>query len=79
VDLEFSEDALVEIAEKAISHNTGARGLRGIMEQVLRHIMFEIPSREDVEKCTVTAQVVKGEQDIDLVLRDTVELKQANS
>ena len=67
VELEFTQDALEEIAEKAITHNTGARGLRGIMEKVLRRIMFEIPSRENVARCIVNADVIKGEQDAEII------------
>lgn len=67
VDLEFTEDALVEIAEQAIEHNTGARGLRGIMEKVLRKIMFDIPSRENVERCIVNAKVIKGDQEVEII------------
>ena len=59
VELEFTQDALEEIAKQAIEHNTGARGLRGIMEKVLRRIMFDIPSRENVERCIVNAEVIK--------------------
>ena len=67
VELEFTQDALEEIAKQAIEHNTGARGLRGIMEKVLRRIMFDIPSRENVERCIVNAEVIKGEQDVEVI------------
>lgn len=58
VELEIEDDALEAIAEKAIERNTGARGLRGIMEEVMLDIMYEIPSREDIEKCTITKDTV---------------------
>lgn len=64
VELEITEDALVEIAEKAIERNTGARGLRSIMEQVLRRTMFEVPSQEHIERCVVDAAMIRGEGDI---------------
>ena len=67
VELDITQDALVEIAERAIEHNTGARGLRGIMEQVLRRIMFDLPSKENIERCVINAQVVKGEEDVQLI------------
>ena len=67
VDLEFTQDALVEIAEKAIARNTGARGLRGIMENVLRRAMFDVPSRENVSRCIVTADLIRGESEIEIV------------
>ena len=67
VTLEFDQPALIAIAEKAISRNTGARGLRSIMEQILRKTMFDLPSYEDVERCEINAQVVNGEAEIGLV------------
>ena len=73
VSLEFTQDALVEIAEKAIARNTGARGLRSIMENVLRRAMFDVPSRDNVLRCIVTAEQIRGETDIQLVERDVSE------
>ena len=70
VALEFTQDALVEIAEQAIARNTGARGLRGIMEHVLRRTMFDLPSRESVERCIVTAETIRGEAEIQLIERE---------
>ncbi|TPQ27899.1 ATP-dependent Clp protease ATP-binding subunit ClpX [Methylomonas koyamae] len=72
VELEFTQDALVEIAEKAIARNTGARGLRGIMEQVLRKTMFDLPSSTNVQRCIVNAEVIRGEGEIQTVERDGV-------
>src|ERR1700723_2228314 len=59
VELEFTEDALEAIAEQAIHRGTGARGLRGIMEEVLLPVMYDIPSRDDVAKVVVTKETVK--------------------
>jgi ATP-dependent Clp protease ATP-binding subunit ClpX len=73
IELEFTQDALVEIAEKAITRNTGARGLRGIMENVLRHSMFNLPSRTNVQRCIVNAGVIRGEEDLQIVERDEPE------
>jgi ATP-dependent Clp protease ATP-binding subunit ClpX len=70
VELEFTQDALVEIAEKAIERNTGARGLRSIMEHVLRRTMFDVPSKGNVERCIVNADVIKGEAEIQVVERE---------
>jgi ATP-dependent Clp protease ATP-binding subunit ClpX len=67
VNLEFTQDALVEIAEKAVERNTGARGLRGIMENVLRRAMFDVPSKQNIARCIVNAEMVRGEGDIQLV------------
>jgi len=63
VQLEFKEGALEAIADEAIGHKTGARGLRGILEGILLNIMYEIPSREDIEKCTITPGVVRKEEE----------------
>ncbi len=61
VTLEFEAEALTEIAKLAIARNTGARGLRAIVEGFISKIMYEIPSEPDVEKCIITAACVKGE------------------
>ncbi len=54
VTLEFDEDTLKKIAQLALERKTGARGLRAICEDVMLEIMYEIPQREDIEKCTIT-------------------------
>ncbi|HNW24358.1 MAG TPA: ATP-dependent Clp protease ATP-binding subunit ClpX [Candidatus Cloacimonas sp.] len=58
VRLEFSEEALKEIARTAIKQKTGARGLRSIMEKFMLKIMFSIPDRSDINSCTITPEVV---------------------
>ncbi len=60
VELEFKEDAILEIARKAISKKTGARGLRSILENILLKTMFELPDMENVIKVTVDNASVKG-------------------
>jgi len=60
VELEFQDDAISEIAKKAISKKTGARGLRSILENILLKTMFELPDMEDVMKVTVDKSSVKG-------------------
>ena len=60
VKLSFSEDALSEIAKRAIERRTGARGLRSILEGILLDTMFELPGMETVEEVTVDGEVVKG-------------------
>ncbi len=60
VELEFKEDAIIEIAKKAISKKTGARGLRSILENILLKTMFELPDMENVIKVTVDSSAVKG-------------------
>ena len=59
-ELVFDEDALRAIADKAIERNTGARGLRSIIEDVMMDVMFDIPSDETIEKVTVTKDSVEG-------------------
>lgn len=61
VELEFDEAALEELCVKALKLTTGARGLRSILESIMRHIMFEVPSMKNVKKYVITADVVKGE------------------
>ena len=63
VKLEFREDALSEIAKKAISKKTGARGLRSILESILLKTMFSLPDMENVDSVTVDKSVVKGKSD----------------
>lgn len=70
VDLEIEEEALEVIAQKALDRKTGARGLRSIMEGVMRNVMYEIPSRDDVEKCVVTKETVENNTDPTLVFVD---------
>ncbi|WP_139490220.1 ATP-dependent protease ATP-binding subunit ClpX [Brevibacillus dissolubilis] len=59
VELTFEDGALMQIAKEAIKRNTGARGLRAIIEQIMLDMMYELPSREDVEKCVITEEVVR--------------------
>ena len=58
VELEFKEAALGAIVDKAIERKTGARGLRSILEEIMRDIMFEIPSNPNIEKCIITKETV---------------------
>ena len=60
VELEFKDEAVVEIAKKAISKKTGARGLRSILENILLKTMFELPDMENVIKVTVDNAAVNG-------------------
>ncbi|HFI0457276.1 TPA: ATP-dependent Clp protease ATP-binding subunit ClpX [Streptococcus suis] len=62
VELEFDEDALLAIAEKAIERNTGARGLRSIIEETMLDVMFEVPSQDDVRRVRVTKDAVDGKE-----------------
>lgn len=69
VELEFDEDALKEIAHLTILRNTGARGLRAILEDIMLPVMYEIPSREDVAKVIITKDAVLKHSEPILVLK----------
>jgi ATP-dependent Clp protease ATP-binding subunit ClpX len=58
IELIFTDDALWEISDKALDRETGARGLRSIIEQALLDVMFELPSRKDVNKCVITKETI---------------------
>ena len=60
VELEFEPDALDAIAEEALKRSAGARGLRAIIEAVMRNVMYDVPSRSDVVKCIVTADSIRN-------------------
>jgi ATP-dependent Clp protease ATP-binding subunit ClpX len=70
VDLEFTSDAVEAIADQALLRGTGARGLRAIMEEVLQSVMFEVPSRKDVERVVITREAVLENVNPTLVPRD---------
>lgn len=61
VELEFTEDALAAVSEKAIERKTGARGLRSIIEEALIDIMYDVPSSADVAKVVITAETIQDE------------------
>src|SRR5471032_1142004 len=59
IELVFSDDSLTAVAEKGLERETGARGLRSIIEEILLEVQFELPSRRDVKKCVVTKETVE--------------------
>lgn len=67
VELEFDEGAVSAIAKKALKRNTGARGLRSIIEEIMTDIMFEVPSDEGVEKCIVHEDCVTEDKEPELI------------
>lgn len=81
VELEFEEDALQEIAKKAIERKTGARGLRSIIESIMLDVMFDLPSRDDIERCVITKETVVDQKLPKLLLKDGTEVnaKKKNS
>ena len=70
VELEFDDGAIHAIARQAIERNTGARGLRAILEKIMQHVMYEIPGMKDVRKCIVTEDVVLKYSDPVLIKED---------
>ena len=68
--LEFTDDALVVVAQEAIRRKTGARGLRSIMEDIMLDIMYELPHRTDIAKCVVTKEVVMNREEPIIVTSD---------
>ena len=62
VDLSFDKDAIEAIAEKALERNTGARGLRSIIEETMTDIMFDIPSEPDIKGCVIKKDCITGEK-----------------
>lgn len=76
VELEFEEEALVAIAKEAIERKTGARGLRSIIEATMLDMMFELPSRTDIQKCIITAETITEKATPKLVLTDGTILDQ---
>ena len=68
VELEFEEGALTAIAEEALKRNAGARGLRAIIESIMRNVMYEVPSRDDVVKCIVTEETVRQHAEPQMII-----------
>lgn len=75
VELVVTDDAVQAIAKKALEKKTGARGLRGIMERLMTDIMYELPSRKDVEKCIITKDTVEAGSEPELIMAETKEEK----
>jgi len=78
VELEFDEGALTAIAKEAIERKTGARGLRSIIESTMLDVMYELPSREDVKKCIITAKTITDKERPKLLLEDGTELDEGS-
>lgn len=71
VELEIERAAIVAVAKQALERKTGARGLRSILENVMRDIMYEVPSRKDIVKCIVTKETIEQGAPPTLVLADS--------
>ena len=70
VELEFEDEALEAIVDKAIERKTGARGLRAILEDIMRDIMFEIPSNPSIEKCIITKETVLNGEEPQVIINE---------
>lgn len=70
IELEFTEDALKAIAAKALERDTGARGLRSVVENTVLDIMYELPSRPEIRKCIITKEVIEENADPILEIED---------
>ena len=68
VELEFEDGALTAITEEALKRNAGARGLRAIIESIMRNVMYEVPSRNDVVKCIVTEETVREHAEPQMII-----------
>jgi len=79
IELEFTDEALRAIAEKALERNTGARGLRSVVENTVLDIMYDLPSRPEISKCVITKEVIeKGSEPI-LEIEDEIEEKEESA
>ena len=78
VELEFRQDALEAIVDKAIERKTGARGLRSIIEEIMRDIMFDVPSTPNIAKCIITKETVLDKKAPELIIREKTEEQQKN-
>lgn len=65
IDLEFEPDAIEAIAERALSYVSGARGLRSILEEVMKNIMYQVPSDKTIRKCTITRAFVENAGEVE--------------
>ncbi len=74
VELDFDAGALSQIAKEAIKRNTGARGLRAIIEQIMLDMMYELPSRDDISKCLITEETVRDKVKPQLMTKEGREL-----
>ncbi len=79
VELEFTDEAVKAVADQAMERGTGARGLRSIIEEVLLHVMYDVPSRGDVAKVIVTGEVVTDEVAPTLVPREAESKKKKSA
>ncbi|MGL5075512.1 MAG: ATP-dependent Clp protease ATP-binding subunit ClpX, partial [Waterburya sp.] len=68
IELEFTEGAIKALAKEAFRRKTGARALRGIVEELMLEVMYEVPSREDVYQCIITEEMVEKRSTAELIV-----------
>ena len=71
VNLQFDDEALREVARETLKRNTGARGLRAILEESMIDLMYEVPSDENIESCLITAEAIAKKAKPFIVRTDT--------
>lgn len=79
VTLDFDQDALEAVAAKSVERQTGARGLRAIMENVMMDLMYKIPSDESITECTINKELVEEKGFIDSIDENKEELLESKS
>ena len=79
VELSFTEDSLRALAHEAVEKGTGARGLRSLLEELMLEIMYSVPSVENVDKCIITAEAVRGEAEPELLKKKAPVKRQSKS
>ena len=79
VTLEFQPEALRAIAQEALKRKTGARGLRAILEEIMRNVMYEIPSRDNIAKCTIARETVVDRQEPIIMTMDRKKKKEVTA
>ena len=73
VKLKFTDGSLRLIAQEALQRNAGARGLRGILEEIMLDVMYDLPSRSNVKECIISEEVVQSKRDPILVYENEAE------
>ena len=79
IQLEFSKEAIRAIAQEAYRRKTGARALRGIVEELMLEVMYEMPSREDIKRCTITKEMVEKRSTAELLVHPTTLVDQESA
>jgi len=80
IELDFTDGAILSIAHEALHSESGARGLRGVLERILRRVMFQAPSNPDIIRCVVDEAAVAGDSEVQIIFsQDDVSLREATA